>query len=54
MSHKKPVVLIIRDGWGENPSSAWDSCNAVRLGNTPVNDRLVKEYPHVLIANFAL
>ena len=43
------MVLIIRDGWGENPYSKWDSSNAVRLGKTPVNDRLVEEYPHVLV-----
>ena len=46
---RKPVVLIIRDGWGENPHSQWDHANAVRLGNTPVADALMEKYPNVLI-----
>ncbi|QDT08998.1 2,3-bisphosphoglycerate-independent phosphoglycerate mutase [Planctomycetes bacterium K23_9] len=46
---KKPVVLIVRDGWGENPHSEWDHANAVHLANTPVSDRLMDKYPNVLI-----
>lgn len=46
---RKPVVLIIRDGWGENPYSEWDHANAIRLGNTPVADALMEKYPNVLI-----
>lgn len=42
---KRPVVLIIRDGWGNNPHPEFNDCNAVHLGKTPVNDRLVTEYP---------
>jgi 2,3-bisphosphoglycerate-independent phosphoglycerate mutase len=46
---RSPVVLIIRDGWGENPHAEHDSFNAVKLANTPVADRLMKEWPHTLI-----
>src|SRR5436190_7224101 len=46
---KRPLVLIIRDGWGENPHREMDSYNAVKLGKHPVADRLMREYPNVLI-----
>lgn len=42
---KRPVVLIVRDGWGNNPFPEFNECNAVYLAKTPVNDRLVAEYP---------
>ena len=45
----KPTVLIVRDGWGHNPYEEWNHANAVYLGNTPVNDRLLATYPHVQI-----
>ncbi len=44
-----PFVLIIRDGWGENPNREHDAFNAVRLARTPVADRLLRECPHTLI-----
>ncbi len=41
---KKPVMLIILDGWGgigkDYPG------NAIKLANTPNFDRLIKEYPN--------
>src|ERR671917_2123283 len=46
---KRPVVLIVRDGWGHNPHPQWDHANAVRLARHPVADRLLAEYPNVLI-----
>ena len=46
---KRPVVIIIRDGWGHNPYPGWNKANAVYLGKTPVNDSLMKVYPHVQI-----
>src|SRR6516164_1034249 len=46
---KRPVVLIIRDGWGKNPYPKWNSANAVYLAKHPVADRLMAEYPNVLI-----
>jgi len=45
----RPVVLIIRDGWGSNPHPEWNHANAVYLARTPVDDHLMKAYPHVLI-----
>lgn len=46
---RKPVVLIIRDGWGENPDRGADASNAIVQANTPVADRLMQEYPMTLI-----
>ena len=46
---RKPVVLIVRDGWGQNPDPKWDHANAVHLANTPVADALTRDYPHTLI-----
>ncbi|MEM6504820.1 MAG: 2,3-bisphosphoglycerate-independent phosphoglycerate mutase [Planctomycetota bacterium] len=45
----KPVVLIVRDGWGENPNPDHDAFNAVKLAGTPVTDALHKRYPVTLI-----
>jgi 2,3-bisphosphoglycerate-independent phosphoglycerate mutase len=47
---QKPVVLIIRDGWGANHDASYDAYNAVKLANTPVADRLSAEYPRTEIA----
>lgn len=50
ISHqKRPVVLIIRDGWGNNPYPEYQESNAVHLAKTPVDDWLRKTYPHVPI-----
>ncbi|MEM9702016.1 MAG: 2,3-bisphosphoglycerate-independent phosphoglycerate mutase [Planctomycetota bacterium] len=46
---RRPVVLVIRDGWGHNPRADQDFCNATIQAKTPVNDRLLAEYPHVQI-----
>src|SRR3990170_2702371 len=45
----RPLVLIIRDGWGKNPFPQWDHANAVKLARHPVADRLMAEYPTTLI-----
>lgn len=45
---KKPVVLIIRDGWGVNPGgreSAEKDGNAVLLAHTPFHDAMLERYP---------
>jgi len=42
----RPAVLIIMDGWGINPTLEH---NAILSANTPVWDRLWKEYPHTEI-----
>lgn len=43
---KKPVVLLIRDGWGhrDDPTD-----NAIATANTPNDDRYFKKYPSMLI-----
>ncbi len=46
---RKPVVLIIRDGWGKNPHPEWDDANAIHLAKTPVDDSLRRHFPHVLV-----
>jgi 2,3-bisphosphoglycerate-independent phosphoglycerate mutase len=45
----RPFVLIIRDGWGYNPNRDEDEYNAIKRGHTPVDDRLMSEYPNCLI-----
>ncbi|NOY01048.1 MAG: 2,3-bisphosphoglycerate-independent phosphoglycerate mutase [Verrucomicrobia bacterium] len=45
---KKPAVLIIRDGWAENPGgqgSAKKDGNATLLADTPFHDYLFDKYP---------
>ncbi|MFG0328411.1 MAG: 2,3-bisphosphoglycerate-independent phosphoglycerate mutase [Phycisphaerales bacterium] len=44
-----PFVLIVRDGWGENPNREHRDFNAIELAVTPVDDRLRAEYPSTLI-----
>src|SRR2546421_1514896 len=46
---KRPAVLIVRDGWGKNPYPKWNRANAVYLARHPVADRLLADYPNVLI-----
>ena len=50
-SAKSPLVLMILDGWGykEDPTH-----NAIATANTPVLDRLNKEYPNTLISGSGL
>jgi 2,3-bisphosphoglycerate-independent phosphoglycerate mutase len=48
-SNKKPLVIIVRDGWGKNPFPQWNVANAVYLAKHPVADRLMAEYPSTLI-----
>ena len=48
MGVKKPVALVIRDGWGINPAGktgAERQGDATLLARTPVHDRLYREYP---------
>lgn len=45
---KKPVVLIIRDGWGVNPggqATAQMDGNATLLAKTPFHEELLAKYP---------
>ena len=46
---KKPVVLIIRDGWGVNPggrAKAVENGDATLLAHTPFHDYVYATYPH--------
>ena len=45
----RPVVLVVRDGWGHNPRADQDFCDATKQARTPVADRLLAEFPHVQI-----
>lgn len=49
MQTAKPVVIIVRDGWGQNPDPKWNESNAVYLASTPVADALTERFPHTLI-----
>ena len=44
----RPLVLIIRDGWGANPFPEWNRANAVYLAKHPMDDQLMSEYPGFL------
>ncbi len=46
---RRPLLLIVRDGWGHNPHPEWNHANAVHLAKTPVDDRLRASYPWVQI-----
>ncbi len=45
----KPVVLIVRDGWGRNPNPEHHAFNAVELAHTPRSDALMQRYPSTLL-----
>ena len=48
-SPRKPVLLVIRDGWGDNPHPEQDSYNAPHLAKKPCDDRLHAEAPVALV-----
>ncbi len=45
----KPVVLIVRDGWGRNPHPEHAAFNAIAQASTPRCDALLRNYPWTLI-----
>ena len=45
----RPVVLIVRDGWGRNPHPEHDPFNAIKQAGTPHCDGLLAQYPWTLI-----
>lgn len=49
MVNQTPVVLLIRDGWGQNPDQSMDAYNAIVQANTPVADMLNSDWPTTLI-----
>ncbi len=46
----KPVLLIIRDGWGKNPHADQNAFNAVYLAKKACDDALQAKYPRSLVA----
>ncbi|HEY0946420.1 MAG TPA: 2,3-bisphosphoglycerate-independent phosphoglycerate mutase [Opitutaceae bacterium] len=46
---RKPVLLIIRDGWGKNPDPTQNPTNGVFLAQKPCDDMLHATYPHALV-----
>ncbi len=50
----RPCVVIIRDGWGENPDPKQDHANAVKLADPPVDAMLRREWPFTLIKTSGL
>ena len=48
-TRKRPLVLIIRDGWGHSYDRGMDKFNATLVARTPVNDELLRDYPNVPI-----
>ncbi len=49
-SSRKPVLLVIRDGWGKNPHAEQNSTNAVYLAKKACDDALHAKYPHALVS----
>jgi len=48
-SARKPVLLVIRDGWGKNPDPTQDKFNAVAQARKPCDDMLHARYPVTLV-----
>ncbi len=47
---KRPVLLVIRDGWGANHNNEHDAFNAIKLADTPVSDNLSTNWPRTELA----
>lgn len=46
MPQKKPIILMILDGWGYSEASAW---NAIKAAHTPQWDAWWASQPHILL-----
>ncbi len=46
---RRPVVLVIRDGWGENHDASLDKFNAIKQANAPFCKELSKKWPRTEI-----
>jgi 2,3-bisphosphoglycerate-independent phosphoglycerate mutase len=45
----RPCIVLVRDGWGENPHPEWDHANAIKLAKPPVDAMLRSEWPMTLV-----
>ncbi len=48
-SARKPVLLVIRDGWGKNPDPSQDMTNAVAQAKKACDDALHAKFPVALV-----
>src|SRR5258706_13945872 len=48
-ARRNPVLLIIRDVWGNNPDPKENDTNAVFLARKPCDDMLHAKYPYTLV-----
>ncbi len=48
-SPRKPVLLVIRDGWGKNPDPKQNDTNATYLAKKPCDDMLHAKFPVTLV-----
>lgn len=51
---RRPVILVIRDGWGENHNPSMDKYNAVKLANDPFCKYLSANWPRTEITAHGL
>lgn len=47
---RRPAILVIRDGWGENHDPSLDKYNAIKLANAPFCKNLAAHWPRTEIA----
>ncbi len=47
---RRPVVLVIRDGWGENHDASLDKYNAIKVANPEFCEMLSKKWPRTEIS----
>ncbi len=51
---RRPVILVIRDGWGENHDASLDKYNAIKLANAPFCKSLSANWPRTEISAHGL
>ncbi|HMQ15045.1 MAG TPA: 2,3-bisphosphoglycerate-independent phosphoglycerate mutase [Phycisphaerae bacterium] len=50
----RPCVVVIRDGWGENPEPQWHHADAVRLAAPPIDAMLRRDWPFAVLRTSGL
>ncbi len=53
-SQRRPVLLVVRDGWGKNPHPEQDNFNATVLARKPCDEMLRANYPVTLVKTCGL